>query len=362
MNVTKVFLLGLGGVGRELVRQILRNRAPHKKSLHLRLELAALGDSSGIVHQNGAPLTDEIVKECLRIKAIGGRFGSHPLGSDDQAIDVIDTVFANTPLVVDCTATEETVPTLLRTLELGGGVVLANKKPLTAGLATYRRLTSPDPRRSTRRIRWESTVGAGVPVIAALNRLTACGDQIHRIEGATSGTLGALMTGLQDGRRFSEIVIEAKKQGATEPDPRDDLSGMDAARKALILARGIGLDLELSDVGVEALYPEAMNSLTVTEFMNHLPELDEVYEHRSTEARDRGRVLRYGLEISSGVCRVGLMEVLPESPLGRLQGSDNLVAFTTGCYRPTPLVLQGRGAGVEGTAAGVLSDIVELAS
>jgi aspartokinase/homoserine dehydrogenase 1 len=269
--------------------------------------------------------------------------------------------------VVDVTATDETIPALLVARERGYKIALANKKPLTDTQEVYNRLTQAgitDGERAThfqQSVRWEATVGAGLPVIATQNRLMASGDEITRMAGAFSGTLGYIMTGLQAGRRLSEIVREAHQLGYTEPDPRDDLSGMDVARKALILARGVGWELELSDVDVTGLYPPNLDDLSVDEFLDALPELDKAMDATIRDAAARDGVLRYAATVENGRCYVGPTVVSADSPLGRLTGTDNLAEFHSRWYSPNPLVLQGRGAGVDATAAGVLSDIIELA-
>ena len=226
------------------------------------------------------------------------------------------------------------------------------------------RLTTPV--RQLSQTRWETTVGAGLPVIATLNRLVSSGDEVKHITGTFSGTLGYVMTGLQEGKPFSAIVREAHRLGYTEPDPRDDLGGVDVARKALILARGLGWSLTMVDVEVQGLYPTEidgieMDGMTVAEFMDALPRLDEEFQSRVAEAEGAGKVLRFAAQVEDGVCRVGPTLVSANSPLGRLSGTDNLVEFTTRWYNPNPLVIQGRGAGTDATAAGVLSDIIELA-
>merc|ERR1711972_1073986 len=184
-----------------------------------------------------------------------------------------------------------------------------------------------------------------------------------------SGTLGYVMSGLQSGRSFSEVVLKAKELGYTEPDPRDDLGGVDVARKALILARTLGMRLEMSDVKVEALYPDSLAKLSVPDFLKSLPTLDKSFGEKVAAARKQGKVLRYAgsvrppsKENPRGSLTVGLVEVPADSPLGSLQGSDNLVEVHTGWYASTPLVLRGAGAGNGTTAAGVLSDMVELAN
>ncbi|GIV76176.1 MAG: homoserine dehydrogenase [Litorilinea sp.] len=373
MRVLHVILFGVGGVGRALVRQMVEHRSLHALRYGLTLPIVALCDRDGaVVDETG--IDDEALLQLVDFKAQGGRLANHPLGGPQgDPAGIVDIAGRDDTVVVDCTASEATVPALLLALERGYKIVLANKKPLTVDQEVYDRLAAAGatageeggPAHSlTHHLgmsRWETTVGAGLPVIATLNRLVASGDEVSRIAGTFSGTLGYVMTGLQEGRRFSEIVREAHRLGYTEPDPRDDLGGIDVARKALILARGLGWRLDLADVQVTGLYPPEMDSLSVQEFLDALPQLDETFQRQVAEAAAQGQVLRYAATVEGQQCRVGPTLVSADSPLGRLRGTDNLVEFHTRWYHPNPLVIQGRGAGVDATAAGVLSDIVELA-
>lgn len=360
-----VILFGVGGVGRSLLRQILDQRQRHAQRYDLRIRILALCDSRGALLEPIEEFDDAQLEEILARKTDGQSLSEHPLGgTQDDLAAIVDIVGRPDTVVVDCTASEASIPALIFALERGYRIALANKKPLTVEESIYRRLTQRSEEESPLdpgRARWEATVGAGLPVIATLNRLMASGDEVSRIAGTFSGTLGYLMTGLQEGRVFSEVVTDAFNQGYTEPDPRDDLGGVDVARKALILARGLGWSLDLDDIDIEPLYPEAMGLGSVEEFMQALPSMDASYREQIEGAAVENKRLRYGATIENGACRVGLVTVAADSPLGRLQGTDNLVEFTSRWYSPNPLVIQGRGAGVEATAAGVLSDIIELA-
>ena len=369
MHEIPLILLGIGGVGRALVRQIIANRMLHAKRYGLKLGLLAVCDRTGAVLDLGGGIDDDTLQDLIDLKEAGGALGEHALGSDDY--DDISTIvtLAGRPgaIVVDVTAADATIPALLVARERGYKIALANKKPLTDTQEVYNRLTQAGvtgDRRAThfqQSVRWEATVGAGLPVIATQNRLVASGDEITRMAGAFSGTLGYVMTGLQAGRRLSEIVREAHQLGYTEPDPRDDLGGMDVARKALILARGLGWELELEDVEVTGLYPPTMDDLSVGEFLDELSDLDQAMASTIRDAANQGGVLRYAATVENGRCFVGPTVVDADSPLGRLTGTDNLAEFHSRWYSPNPLVLQGRGAGVDATAAGVLSDVIELA-
>ena len=234
-------------------------------------------------------------------------------------------------------------------------MALANKKPLTGDFEDFAALT-----KDRGLIRFESTVGAGLPVIFTLRRLLDAGDKVKLVEGQLSGTLGYILSGLQKGEKFSSVVNDAKAKGFTEPDPRDDLSGLDVARKALILARCIGLQADLSEVEVEALYPEHMADIAAAEFMERVPELDEFVQERVDAAAAKEKRLRYAATIRPEKITVGLVEVEKDSPLASLDGTDNLISFTTEWYQTSPTVVKGPGAGLEVTAAGVLSDAMDL--
>lgn len=363
MQEIPVILFGIGGVGRALVRQIVENRPWHANQYGLMLQLLALADSNGAVIGIDGGLRDQDLLDIVALKSTGGALTEHSLGGPQSDLTgIVDIAGRTGAIVVDCTATERTVPALLFSLEQGYKIVLANKKPLTVQQEVYNRLTRAGGTsvRHLGRSRWETTCGAALPVIVTLNRLVASGDEVRRIAGTFSGTLGYVMTGLQQGRPFSEVVREAHQLGYTEPDPRDDLGGVDVARKALILARGLGWQLEMSNVQITGLYPAEMDELSVEGFLAALPTLDAQFQTQVQAAADQNKVLRFAATVADGQCRVGPTLVDASSPLGRLSGTDNLVEFYTRWYNPSPLVVQGRGAGVDATASGVLADIMEL--
>jgi len=341
-----LLILGLGGVGRALVRQVVAARERHVVRSRLRLIVIGLTDSaSSLIEPAG--LADERVLEWVTRKEQGERLGDQPLAELPATLPI------NT-IVVDTTATEATVPLLLAAKARGMGVVLANKLPLAGPLDWWDALADE-------RSRWETTCGAALPVISALNTLLDSGDDVVRIEGALSGTLGFLCAQLEAGRPFGEAVREAKAKGYTEPDPRQDLGGLDAARKALILARMLGYRLTMADVSVESLYPAEMDALSVEAFLRAVDALDAPMRRRADDLIAGGRRLRYAAEIESGRLRVGLAGVDPDSKLGRIRSSDSIVVFHTRYFSDNPLAVSGRGAGQEVTASGVLGDIVSLA-
>ncbi|MCA1581693.1 MAG: aspartate kinase [Acidobacteria bacterium] len=212
-----------------------------------------------------------------------------------------------------------------------------------------------------RRLRFEATVGAGLPILDTYRKLIDSGDRVLKIEGCLSGTLGFLLTEVERGRKFSETLRIAVRRGYAEPDPREDLSGADVGRKALILGRLLGFAGEPEAVSVENLVAGRARRIPLERFLSQLESLDAAWERRVAAARSRKTVLRYVASVTRRRIRVGLIEVAPGEPFGSLAGTDNQVAFTTARYRSNPLIIQGPGAGLEVTAGGIFNDIATLA-
>jgi aspartokinase/homoserine dehydrogenase 1 len=262
-------------------------------------------------------------------------------------------------VLVDLTA-DDTTAVLQQALLQGMDLVLANKRPLADSRSISDSLWQLARARG-RRILHEGTVGAGLPIIDTYHKLIESGDRVERIEGLLSGTLGYVLSQLSTGTAFSRAVRTAMSRGYTEPDPREDLSGMDVARKALILARLLGFRGELRPNAVQSLVPGWARRLSLEQFLARLEELDPVWRGRVERARKQGAVLRYVAEVSARRIAVGVRSVPASSPFAAIQGSDNQLVFTTARYKDNPLVITGPGAGAEVTAAGVLNDILRLA-
>jgi aspartokinase/homoserine dehydrogenase 1 len=247
-------------------------------------------------------------------------------------------------------------------------LVLANKRPLSDSRTEAEALLALARSRG-RRLLHEATVGAGLPIIVTLRDLRETGDEIRRIEGIFSGTLAYLFN-IYDGRMaFSDIVRDARQRGYTEPDPRDDLSGMDVARKLIILGREMGLELELADVRVESLVPAGLESGSIDDFMGRLTRHDAAMRERLETARARSKVLRYVGRLTcesasgaqpAGIATVGLTELDAKHPFANIALTDNVVRFATRRYCDNPLIVQGPGAGPEVTAGGVFADLLRL--
>ncbi len=344
MHDIQIFQIGVGGVGQALINLVQASAPRWAAAEGITVRYAGLADSHGALTGD---LDDDAIGAALRRKADG-----EPLG---RAGDWAAALPAQPAIIVDLSGSDATAPQLVAALERGHRVVLANKKPLAGPLATFEALTAG------RRTRYEATVGAGLPVIATLQALLDTGDTVAEIAGCFSGTLGYVLSEVERGTRFSAAVATAKARGWTEPDPRDDLGGVDVARKALILARTMGQPLELSDIPVEPLFGAEHAALSPAEFMAALPALDDDYGARFAAALDRGNTLRYVATVTAAGAQVGLREVPRSSPLGSLSGPDNFVSLTTTFYPAQPLILRGPGAGTIPTASGVLGDILALA-
>jgi bifunctional aspartokinase / homoserine dehydrogenase 1 len=264
-------------------------------------------------------------------------------------------------VMIDCSASADVAARYPAWLGSGIHIVTPNKKANSADLDFYA-LMHEARRQGGAHYLYEATVGAGLPIIQTLRDLRDTGDEIQRIEGILSGTLAYLFNVWDGSEPFSAIVRAAKAKGYTEPDPRDDLSGIDFARKLIILGREMGLRLEMADVQLEGLVPAALKGCSAQEFLDRLPEFDAPMSERLKAARSRNRVLRYvgALDAATGKASVGLMELDRSHTFANINLTDNVVRFKTRRYNENPLVVQGPGAGPEVTAGGVFADLLRV--
>ncbi|HKE48261.1 MAG TPA: homoserine dehydrogenase [Rhodanobacteraceae bacterium] len=283
---------------------------------------------------------------------------AEPVRDDEVLLAALDTSGAARRAIVDATASHETAIRHADWVARGYDVVTANKAAAAAPTQAWRAL-----RTSARGASYgdAATVGAGLPVLATLRRLHACGDALIALEGVFSGSLSWLFNTYDGSRPFSALLREAHAFGYTEPDPRADLSGADVVRKLVILARAAGHSIDANDVDVEGLIPTWLRGVDAATFLANAEVLDAGIEARRAEAAANGCVLRHVASLDEhGRARVGLVAVRPEHPAARLSGTDNLFALTTERYRSRPLVIQGPGAGAEVTAQALLGDVLAL--
>jgi aspartokinase/homoserine dehydrogenase 1 len=358
-----VVLLGFGQIGRALagiMAKGMKRPLNTKANGASKLRLTAAIDTSGFVFEPGG-LTARAVGELSDGKQAGKSLADARGGrraNPADALAVLSQHALANPILVDLTA-DDTTPLVLKAVDAGMDVVLANKRPL----AGPRRQSSElweKVAAANQRMLTEATVGAGLPIFDTYRKLVESGDRVLKIEGCLSGTLGFVLTEVERGKSFSQALRRAMELGYTEPDPRDDLSGADVGRKALILGRLLGFAGEPDDVAVESLVPAALRALARDAFLARLADMDADWAKRAAAAKAKGATLRYVASVSKDKIAVGLQTVGRQSPFFGLKGTDNQVAFTTVRYRKNPLVITGPGAGPAVTAAGVLNDLLRL--
>ncbi|TKY47810.1 Bifunctional aspartokinase/homoserine dehydrogenase 2 [Spatholobus suberectus] len=350
-------IIGPGLIGSTLLDQLSDQAAILKEEFNIDLrvmgimgsKLMLLDDDTGINLDKWREVREEKGEVANLEKFVQHVHGNH---------------FIPNTVLVDCTADSVIASNYDDWLRKGIHVITPNKKANSGPHYEYLRLRALQ-RQSYAHYFYEATVGAGLPIISTLRGLLETGDRILQIEGIFSGTLSYIFNNFKDGRVFSEVVAEARDAGYTEPDPRDDLSGTDVARKVIILARESGLKLELSDIPVENLVPEPLRvSASAQEFMQQLPKFDQELTEKLKDAESAGEVLRYVgvVDVTNQKGVVKLRRYKKDHPFAQLSGSDNIIAFTTRRYKNQPLIVRGPGAGAQVTAGGIFSDILRLAS
>lgn len=347
-----VGVIGTGVVGGAFLAQLESQLAWLREKFHVDLRVRGIATSKLMTF--GEPLPLDSWRDALK-------------SNTAEALDLVkfadyiqDTSLPHAVLI-DCTASGEVSASYESWLRRGIHIITPNKKANSGPLPYYYAMRDAQRRLNTHFF-YETNVGAGLPIISSIRDLLRTGDKFLGIEGIFSGTLSFIFNEFDGSEPFSAVVNRAKANGYTEPDPRDDLSGTDVARKVVILAREIGIDIELTDVPVKSLVPAALENVSIEEFMKRLPEYDEELTAMANEAASANELLRYVgvVNAETGKCAVELRKYSKNHPFGGLQGSDNIVALSTKRYSPSPLVVRGAGAGSEVTAAGVFSDLLRL--
>ena len=348
----EVFAFGAGNIGGTLLDQI-HSQQKELLSQGVDIRVMAIANIDGMimsetsldlrnwrddVKKNGKPTNlDEILEFVRRTKPLN-------------------------PIFVDCTASYDLPERYLDILNVGMHIATPNKRANSMSMDFYKQLRVT-ANKMRRRFLYETNVGAGLPIIDTLQNLFKSGDKLTGFYGIMSGSLSYIFGRLDEGATFSQAVLEAKEKRYTEPDPRDDLGGLDVARKALIIAREAGFELELEDIVINKVFPEDFDDTgTTEEFLKKLPQLDDYFTKKVEALKKQGKVLRMAASIENGKCSVGMMEVDSSHPLYVIKGGENAFVFHTARYTPIPMTVRGYGAGAGVTAAGVFGDVLRTVS
>ena len=346
-------LIGPGIVGQALLRQLDKQADRLAEQFNLDLRVRAIARSQTMV----------LGERRLDLANWDESWDEQAVETDLDAFEAhVNPDHLPHAVIIDCTASEYIASKYADWLSRGIHVITPNKKAFSGDYAAYRGLQAAADHGSSHYF-YETTVGAALPVVSTLCDLIYTGDEIRSVTGIFSGTLAYLFNLYDGSTPFSEIVRVAKEHGYTEPDPRDDLSGMDVARKLTILAREMGLDIGIGDFPVRSLVPEALQDCSIEEFLERLPEFDGEIEALYRDAVGAGKQLRYVATLNAdGDAAVGLQAVDASHPFCNINLTDNIVQFESERYSENPLVIQGPGAGPEVTAGGVFSDLLRLAN
>ncbi len=352
-KTTHLFLVGTGLIGSTLIKQIQEQYQKLSRENHLAINVVGVANSRKMLFNSEGLVLDTVLNQ---LQEFGDVMNLPVFLEKMLQLNLPNSIF------IDCTSSEVIAQHYSTVLSSNISIVTPNKKANSGTHKEYLHLRETAFKKGVRFL-YETNVGAGLPVISTLNDLVLSGDTILKIEAVLSGTLNFIFSSFNGIQSFSDIVNDAKAKGYTEPDPRDDLSGMDVARKILILAREAGLALELSDISVQNLVPEDCRELkNIDDFLSKLKNHDAYWEGLRKSAADRKQKLRYRAVLEKGKASVELSAVDVDHPFYQLAGSDNILLLTTERYHDRPMVIRGPGAGAEVTAAGVFADVIRIAN
>lgn len=350
-KVLNLFVCGVGTVGGQLLEQIHNQYEELKRTKRLKLNVVGIATSKkALFNSDGIDLAN--YRELL---------ADAPESNEKKLCDAIIEMNCFNSVFVDCTASKEVAEIYQPLLEHNISVIAANKIAASSSYEKYARLKETALARGVF-FRYETNVGAGLPIIGTINDLRNSGDVILKIEAVLSGTLNFIFNEISADVTLSEAVRRAKEQGYSEPDPRIDLSGKDVIRKLVILAREAGYKVEKTDVEAHLFIPDEFFEGSIDEFWKNLPKLDADFEARRKQLDADGKRWRFVATFDHGKLSVALKEVDRTHPFYNLQGSNNIVALTTERYREYPMLIQGYGAGASVTAAGVFANIMSIAN
>lgn len=348
-----LFMIGVGNVGGTLIEQIKNQKNYLVKHHHIDLRIVALANSKKMLFNDQGISLKSWKEELLQSES---KMSLKGFIGEMTNLNLRNSIF------IDNTANVEVAESYLSILKESISVVTPNKIACTQGIEKYQELKATSLRYRSKFL-FETNVGAGLPVINTLNDLMKSGDEVVKIEAVLSGSLNFIFNHFNTEAKFSDIVKQAQVEGYTEPDPREDLSGVDVMRKILILIRESGLTMELSDIQSKPFIPEqCMTATSVDEFYIALAKEEAHFQKMVKDASAQGKRIKYVATFDKGKAVTGLKYVSPDHPFYNLEGKDNIVLFTTKRYPEQPLVIKGAGAGAEVTAMGIFADVMRIAN
>ncbi len=347
-----VFLMGIGTVGKSLLQQLQKQQEKLLTEKHLKIKLTGVANTKKMLfNRDGIEITTfrEELDNSAKNSGLTGFVEAM------KEMNIYNSVF------VDCTASERVAALYRDVLNANISVVTANKVAASSEYAHYLELKNTAKQKGVKFL-FETNVGAGLPIINTLNDLVNSGDRILKIEAVLSGTLNFIFNTISEENPLGKTILMAKEQGFSEPDPRVDLSGVDVARKILILARESGYEVEMQDVHINRFIPDSFFEGSLDDFWRNVPQLDAGFEEKRKLLEAKNKKWRFVASFENGKAEVGLQEVGVLHPFFDLEGSNNLVMYTTERYNEFPMLIKGYGAGASVTAAGVFADLIKVSN
>jgi aspartokinase/homoserine dehydrogenase 1 len=347
-----VFLMGIGTVGGNLLQQLQKQQEKLLKEKHLKIKLTGVANSRKMVfNRDGIDIAN--FRESLDNSE--KKSDLHGFANEIKAMNIYNPVF------VDCTASDEVALIYKEILSSNISIVTANKAAASSDYKNYSELKKIAKRKGVKFL-FETNVGAGLPIINTLNDLVNSGDKILKIEAVLSGTLNYIFNTISAETPLSKTIKMAKEEGYSEPDPRIDLSGIDVARKVLILARESGYETEMNEIKINRFIPDTFFEGSLDDFWQNISQLDSEFEQKRIKLVAENKKWRFVARFENGIAEVGLQEVDARHPFYDLEGSNNLVIYTTERYQQFPMLIKGYGAGASVTAAGVFADLIKVSN
>jgi aspartokinase/homoserine dehydrogenase 1 len=347
-----IFLMGIGTVGGNLLQQIQQQQEKLLDEKHLKIKLTGIANTKKMIfNRDGFDISTvrETLGESDKKSSLAG------FVDEMKSMNIYNSVF------VDCTASEDVALLYKEILRSNVSVVTANKVAASSDYKNYIDLKNIAKQKGVKFL-FETNVGAGLPIINTLNDLVYSGDRILKIEAVLSGTLNFIFNTISAEVPLSKTIKMAKEQGFSEPDPRLDLNGVDVARKILILSREAGYPLEMDDITIQRFVPDSFFKGSLDDFWENIPQLDDEFEVKRKKLEEAGKKWRFVATYEDGKAEIGLKEVDSKHPFFDLEGSNNLVMYTTERYNEFPMLIKGYGAGASVTAAGVFADLIKVSN